>query len=79
MLGIPIANVLGVPGATWLGQTFGWRSAYWLVALIGVATVGLLAYAVPQLRGDSSRTVRWYLLNSREIGTMRSFITVSRS
>ena len=58
MLGIPIANVLGVPGATWLGQTFGWRSAYWLVALIGVATVGLLAYAVPHLRGDRSRTVR---------------------
>ena len=32
MLGIPIANVLGVPGATWLGQSLGWRSAYWLVA-----------------------------------------------
>ena len=33
MLGIPIANVLGVPGATWLGQNLGWRSAYWLVAV----------------------------------------------
>ena len=58
MLGIPIANVLGVPGATWLGQSLGWRSAYWLVALIGVATVGLIAYAVPHLPADRSRTVR---------------------
>ena len=36
MLGIPIANVAGVPLATWLGQQAGWRSAYWLVAAIGV-------------------------------------------
>ncbi|MFQ6171163.1 MFS transporter [Oryzobacter sp. R7] len=58
MLGIPIANVLGVPGATWLGQNLGWRSAYWLVAVIGVVTVGLVAYAVPHLARDRSKTVR---------------------
>jgi DHA1 family inner membrane transport protein len=58
MLGIPIANVLGVPGATWLGQNLGWRSAYWLVAAIGVATVALIAYAVPHLPRDRTRTVR---------------------
>jgi MFS transporter, DHA1 family, inner membrane transport protein len=58
MLGIPIANVLGVPGATWLGQAFGWRSAYVLVAVIGVATMALIAYAVPHLPGDRTRTVR---------------------
>ena len=58
MLGIPIANVLGVPGATWLGQNLGWRSAYWLVAVIGVVTVGLVWYAVPHLARDRSKTVR---------------------
>jgi MFS transporter, DHA1 family, inner membrane transport protein len=58
MLGIPIANVLGVPGATWLGQTLGWRAAYWLVTVIGVATIFLIAYAVPHLHRDRSRTVR---------------------
>jgi MFS transporter, DHA1 family, inner membrane transport protein len=58
MLGIPIANVLGVPGATWLGQAFGWRSAYWLVVVIGLATMALLTYAVPHLPADPSRTVR---------------------
>ena len=58
MLGIPIANVLGVPGATWLGQAYGWRTAYWLVAVIGLTTMALLAHAVPHLPADRSRTVR---------------------
>ncbi|WP_392543543.1 MFS transporter [Oryzobacter telluris] len=58
MLGIPIANVLGVPGATWLGQNLGWRTAFWLVAVIGVATVALVAYAVPHLARDHTKTVR---------------------
>src|SRR6476469_2477712 len=58
MLGIPIANVLGVPGATWLGQNLGWRSAYWLVAVIGVATVALVALRVPRLAADPTRNVR---------------------
>ena len=58
MLGIPIANVLGVPGATWLGQLYGWRTAYVLVVGIGIATVVLIAYAVPHLPADPTRTVR---------------------
>jgi MFS transporter, DHA1 family, inner membrane transport protein len=66
MLGIPIANIFGVPGATWLGQTFGWRAAYWLVALIGLSTVALILYAVPHLPADRTRTVR------NELGALRS-------
>jgi DHA1 family inner membrane transport protein len=66
MLGIPIANVLGVPGATWLGQGFGWRSAYLLVSLIGLATVALIGYAVPHLPRDRTRTVR------NELGALTS-------
>ena len=58
MLGIPIANVLGVPGATWLGQNVGWRAAYWLVAVLGIATMALVGYAVPHLPRDRTRTVR---------------------
>lgn len=58
MLGIPIANVLGVPGATWLGQAYGWRAAYLLVAVLGVATIALLMYAVPHLPGDPTATIR---------------------
>ena len=27
--GLTLANVLGVPAATALGQAFGWRAAFW--------------------------------------------------
>ncbi|WP_336085465.1 MFS transporter [Nocardia sp. SSK8] len=49
MLGLSVANVVGVPGATWLGQHLGWRDAYVVVAIIGVATVAALWRFVPAL------------------------------
>ncbi|MGW6426294.1 MFS transporter [Nocardia sp. NPDC055053] len=49
MLGLSVANVIGVPGATWLGQHLGWRDAYVVVAVIGVATVAALWRYVPSL------------------------------
>ncbi|WP_025733618.1 MFS transporter [Carnimonas nigrificans] len=40
--GLTIANVLGVPMGTAIGQALGWRMAFWGVALLGVvALVGL--------------------------------------
>lgn len=58
MLGIPIANILGVPAATWMGQAYGWRSAYWAVAVIGVITVVLIRWWVPQTRADLTQNWR---------------------
>jgi MFS transporter, DHA1 family, inner membrane transport protein len=33
MIGLSVANVVGVPAATWLGQHLGWRSAFWVAFL----------------------------------------------
>ncbi len=51
MLGLSAANVVGVPAATWLGQHLGWRDAFVVVALIGIATVAALLRFVPELTG----------------------------
>lgn len=51
MLGLSAANVVGVPAATWLGQHLGWRDAFVVVAVIGVATVAALLRYVPDLTG----------------------------
>ncbi|UGT60095.1 MFS transporter [Nocardia asteroides] len=51
MLGLSVANVVGVPAATWLGQAFGWRSAFVVVAVIGLATIGALLRFVPPFTG----------------------------
>lgn len=49
MLGLTIANIFGVPFAAALGNMFGWRSAYALVAALGVLTVIMVAIAVPRV------------------------------
>lgn len=49
MLGLSVANVIGVPAAAWLGQNLGWRSAFALVAVIGVVTVAALLRWIPRL------------------------------
>jgi MFS transporter, DHA1 family, inner membrane transport protein len=48
MLGLTGATLAGVPLATWLGQLFGWRAAYVLVAGIGVLTCVLISRFVPR-------------------------------
>jgi DHA1 family inner membrane transport protein len=54
-LGLTVANIVGVPASTALGQHLGWRSAYWAVAVIGGAALAALALFVPhQPRGGQS-------------------------
>lgn len=49
--GLTVATVLGVPLASWLGQAFGWRSAFALVVVIGLITLTALWFWLPaQLR-----------------------------
>ena len=47
MMGLTVANIVGVPAATWLGQQYGWRSTYWAVAVIGVLAVLAVSRVVP--------------------------------
>ncbi|WP_186150812.1 MFS transporter [Burkholderia gladioli] len=46
--GLTLANVLGVPLGTALGQAFGWRSTFWAVTGIGVLAAGALALCLPR-------------------------------
>ena len=45
--GLTLANVLGVPFGTFIGQQFGWRMAFWIVALLGVISLAGVAALVP--------------------------------
>ncbi|HSK58951.1 MAG TPA: MFS transporter, partial [Actinomycetospora sp.] len=46
-LGLTVANVVGVPLATLLGQAAGWRATFALVGVIGVVALGAVAAFVP--------------------------------
>ena len=56
--GLTVANVLGVPAGTALGQAFGWRSTFWVVSALGVAgAIGILAL-VPHQKPDPGAGLR---------------------
>lgn len=56
--GLTIANVIGVPLITFLGQNAGWRAAYLVVAAIFALTFAAVALVVPLQPGDPSATMR---------------------
>jgi DHA1 family inner membrane transport protein len=58
LLGLSIANVVGVPAATWLGQTFGWRAAFAAAAVLAVATAVSVLRVVPWSPADHDATLR---------------------
>ncbi|MCB8879665.1 MFS transporter [Acidisoma cellulosilytica] len=48
--GLTLANVLGVPLGTLLGQAYGWRMTFWAVCVIGVFAFAALFIWVPAVR-----------------------------
>ncbi|MDE1164575.1 MAG: MFS transporter [Pseudomonas sp.] len=52
-LGLTIANIGGVPVATWIGQLIGWRAAFFATAGLGVLAMVSLAFALP--RGEKGQ------------------------
>lgn len=48
--GLTLANVLGVPLGTLLGQAYGWRMTFWAVCIIGLIAFVALIIWVPNVR-----------------------------
>ncbi|TCR92213.1 MFS transporter [Rhizobium sp. BK376] len=51
--GLTLANVLGVPAGTAIGQAYGWRAPFWVVTLLGVASIAGLMLVLP--KGEEAR------------------------
>lgn len=47
--GLTVANIVGVPLGTLLGQGLGWRATFWAVGLLGTAAIVAIARLVPNL------------------------------
>ncbi|WP_158891040.1 MFS transporter [Amycolatopsis anabasis] len=56
--GLTVANVLGVPMGTALGQHFGWRSTFWAVTALGVAGLAGIVTLVPRQGAGESGGLR---------------------
>ncbi|WP_310631167.1 MULTISPECIES: MFS transporter [unclassified Paraburkholderia] len=57
-MGLTIANIGGVPAATWLGQTIGWRMAFAATAGLGVLTMLILRVALPKGEAGQAPNLR---------------------
>ncbi len=79
MLGLAVSLLAGNPLATWLGQVFSWRYAFGVVTLIALATVVMVARALPvglgAPRTDALRELRdfnrapvWLALGTGAVG-----------
>ncbi|HEV2596819.1 MFS transporter [Sphingopyxis sp.] len=52
-MGLTLANVIGVPLAPWVGETFGWRTAFGAIAVWGLITMAALRFALPDIGRDA--------------------------
>jgi len=67
MMGLTIANVIGVPFATWLGQSFGWRTGFEFSAMIALATILAISFFVPRIAPHASASYRSELAGFKNI------------
>ncbi|SDO34206.1 MFS transporter, DHA1 family, inner membrane transport protein [Methylobacterium phyllostachyos] len=56
--GLTIALIGGVPLAAWFGEFFGWRTAFWGIAAVGLLAMLALRLALPELKPAAKDDLR---------------------
>jgi DHA1 family inner membrane transport protein len=86
--GLTVANIVGVPLTTFVGQATSWRLVYGLVAVVEVAAALLIAFAVPVFRTHETPRLRpelaafantqiWLALGVATVGGGAMFASIS--
>jgi DHA1 family inner membrane transport protein len=65
LLGLTVATIVGVPLADWMGQRYGWRLTFVVVAALAVLCAILIALYAPRDRAVAGASPR------RELGALR--------
>jgi len=58
LAGLTVANIVGVPLTTWVGQNFGWQWPYALVGVIALVTVAATVAWVPRQPAEGDASMR---------------------
>lgn len=58
LMGLTVANIVGVPAATWLGQALGWQQSYAVVGVLGLVTMAAVSTLVPHQPANPTASVR---------------------
>ncbi|WP_420138188.1 MFS transporter [Sphingomonas sp.] len=81
-MGLTIANVVGVPLATWAGEHLGWRTSFWGIALLGVLIMTSLRLTLPVLPaadGGNARAELRVLMRGEVLGALALTVVGSSS
>lgn len=56
--GLTVANLIGIPAGTWLGQTVSWRATFIAITVIGVVAIVAVALLLPKGKKHEVPNVR---------------------
>ncbi|MAM18820.1 MAG: MFS transporter [Christiangramia sp.] len=56
--GLTVANVIGVPLGTWLGQHFDWSASFLAVGIVGLLAISSIKFWMPELPKASNEGIR---------------------
>jgi DHA1 family inner membrane transport protein len=74
MAGLSVANLVGVPLATWFGQSAGWRWMFIITGVFGAATIAAVAWLVPATPAPAGASVRGELTALRSGALWRAVL-----
>jgi MFS transporter, DHA1 family, inner membrane transport protein len=77
MTGLTVANVVGVPLSTAVGQHLGWRAAFLVVAALGLVTLVALRSGLPRVPAGAGASVRGEVAALRNGQLWAAFAAVS--
>lgn len=63
--GLTVANVVGIPFGTFIGQQFGWRSTFWVITALGIVTFLVIQFLVQSSPAPKTAGLR------SELGVLR--------
>lgn len=67
--GMTLANIAGVPLGTWLGNQFGWRTAFLCIAVAALLATAVTRFAVPETASPTVESLP--AVARRELGVAR--------
>jgi DHA1 family inner membrane transport protein len=71
--GLTLANVLGVPGGTWIGNSLGWNATFLVISALGLIAALAIAILVPaQGRDSSAPSIRAQLIAFKDRNLLAS-------
>lgn len=86
--GLTVANLVGVPLGTWLGQEFNWRYTFAIISTLGLVTILGVYFWIPNVKKTNQGSLKsqlsffkkwqaWVLITMISIGTAGLFAWIS--